>query len=102
MSNKLCYNRDFDIRLKIVSICKIESFRRDDSQKSIVGLYLQTLSLFNLMPLEMLNELGGRVTYIDLKTEADLTLCKFGEKGECMFIIFRGKVDVISSDVYFY
>lgn len=48
----------------------------------------------------MLKELGGRVTYIELKTEADLTLCKYGEKGECMFIIFRGKVDVISKDVH--
>lgn len=48
----------------------------------------------------MLCELGGRLTYIDLKTETDLTLCKFGEKGECMFIIFKGKVEVISSDVY--
>ncbi|CAD8113635.1 unnamed protein product [Paramecium sonneborni] len=91
-------HEDFDIHLKIVSICKSESFRRDDGQKTIVALYLQTLSLFKLMPLEMLKELGGRLTYIELKTEADLTLCRYGEKGECMFIIFKGKVDVISFD----
>lgn len=30
----------FDLNFKIVSICEIDSFKRDEGQKTIVALYL--------------------------------------------------------------
>ncbi|CAD8067435.1 unnamed protein product [Paramecium sonneborni] len=90
---------DFDINLKIVSICKMETFKRDQAQKQIVALYLQKLSLFKLMPLVLLQELAGRLTYKQIRSESDLTLCKIGEIGNCMYIIFQGTVKVIIKDI---
>lgn len=40
------------------------------------------------MPLTLLSELAGRLIYKEIKNENDLTLCKVGEAGNCMFIIF--------------
>ncbi|CAD8163715.1 unnamed protein product [Paramecium pentaurelia] len=90
---------DFDINLKIVSICKMETFKRDAAQKQIVALYLQKLSLFKLMPLMLLQELAGRLTYKEIKSESDLILCKVGDIGNCMYIIFQGTVKVIIKDI---
>ncbi|CAK73896.1 unnamed protein product (macronuclear) [Paramecium tetraurelia] len=90
---------DFDINLKIVSICRMETFKRDAAQKQIVALYLQKLSLFKLMPLILLQELAGRLTYKEIKSEQDLTLCKVGDIGNCMYIIFQGTVKVMIKDM---
>lgn len=40
------------------------------------------------MPLILLQELAGRLTYKEIKSESDLTLCKMGDIGNCMYIIF--------------
>ncbi|CAD8213196.1 unnamed protein product [Paramecium pentaurelia] len=90
---------DFDINLKIISICKTETFKRDAAQKQIVALYLQKLSLFKLMPLMLLQELAGRLTYKEIKSESDLTLCKVGDEGNFIYIIFQGTVKVLIKDI---
>lgn len=80
------------MNLKIVSICEIQTFNRDESQKTIVALYLQKLSLFKLMPYEMLLQIGGALTTQFYK-QGDV-ICRQGDRGDCMYIIYKGEIGV--------
>lgn len=84
--------------LNIAEICKRIASHRTDDEKEAVTRWLEHLECFRDLPRENLRELGGRfITAIFEPGEA----CKLylvmhqGDPGDCMYVLYRGKVDVI-------
>ncbi|KAL4493069.1 hypothetical protein ABPG72_003154 [Tetrahymena utriculariae] len=90
---ELKQSEQYDMNKKIISICKMETFNRTAFQKHIVALFLQKISLFKMMPFHMLEVIAQRLTYQFV--DQTQYICKQGDKGDCMYIIFQGQVEII-------
>jgi CRP-like cAMP-binding protein len=75
---------------KIISVCEIESFKREEDQRKLVALYLQHLSFFKLMPFQMLLDIAGRLTVKHFEPQA--IVCNQGDKGDQLYVIYKGAV----------
>ncbi|EGR28420.1 hypothetical protein IMG5_176060, partial [Ichthyophthirius multifiliis] len=103
---------EFDMNNKIISICKNEykykhfcfyliqqiniqkrPFNRSQFEKDIICMFLQKLPFFKLMPYHMLELISSRLKYCFYNVGQ--YLCKQGDQGDCMFIIFKGQVEIL-------
>ncbi|CAD8156046.1 unnamed protein product [Paramecium pentaurelia] len=90
---KLRKSKHFDYHLQVFSICEQDPFRRSEELIEIVAHYLVKLDFFRLMPYKMIKQISSRLQAKSY--EEDEIICKKGEKGDSMYIIFDGKVEVI-------
>lgn len=77
----------------------LSPFKRSEELKEIVANYLIKLDFFRLMPMQMLKQISGRLlarTYEDSEI-----ICNKGDKGDCMYVIFEGGVEVVDKNKKF-
>lgn len=68
-------------------------FKRSEELKEIVANYLVKLDFFRLMPMQMLKQISGRL--FAKSYEENEIICNKGDKGDCMYLIFDGFVEVV-------
>ena len=85
-------SENFSMEKKILAVCKIDSYKRDQFGKRLVALYLQKMPLFKLMPLDLLENIGGRIA--TRKYEDGEYVCRIGDAGDCLYIIYKGTIEV--------
>eukprot|EP00359_Climacostomum_virens_P010102 CAMPEP_0204911218 /NCGR_PEP_ID=MMETSP1397-20131031/9612_1 /ASSEMBLY_ACC=CAM_ASM_000891 /TAXON_ID=49980 /ORGANISM="Climacostomum Climacostomum virens, Strain Stock W-24" /LENGTH=501 /DNA_ID=CAMNT_0052081695 /DNA_START=577 /DNA_END=2079 /DNA_ORIENTATION=+ len=83
--------------LNVAEICKRISSHRTDDEREAVTRWLEHLECFRDLPKENLKELSGRFNTVVF--EPGDALMRQGDPGDCMFVLFRGKVDVLISGV---
>ncbi|CAK76582.1 unnamed protein product (macronuclear) [Paramecium tetraurelia] len=93
---KLRKSKYFDYHLKVFSICEQDPFKRSEELKEVVANYLAKLDFFRLMPMQMLKQISGRL--FAKSYEENEIICNKGDKGDCMFVIFDGFVEVIGKN----
>lgn len=89
MREKACRN--------VSEICKKVAFQRSDEEREAVTHWLEHLECFRDLPRDTLKELSGRFTTAVF--EAGTALMRQGEPGDCMFVLYRGNVDVLIDGV---
>jgi len=82
----------FCMEKKILAVCKIDSYKRDQFEKRLVALFLQKMPLFKLMPLDLLENIGGRI--VTRKYEDGEYICRIGDAGDCMYLIYQGILEI--------
>ncbi|KRX07129.1 Cyclic nucleotide-binding protein [Pseudocohnilembus persalinus] len=96
----------FDMNKKILSVAKTPSSDRMPPEIQLVALFLKKLSLFRLMPQYLLEFIAGKIytqSFINQQTQQKEFrsynhgeyICRQGDQGNSMFIIFRGQVEVL-------